>query len=122
MPPSQRLYVGPSLRRIRRDRGLTQSDMAADLDISPSYIALLERNHRPLTAELLVRLAQTYKMDVSALAGGGDSGEMARLQSVLKDPIFADLDLPALEVADVATNFPGVAEAVIRLYTAYQEA
>ena len=55
MPIERRLYVGPSLRRLRRERGLTQSDMAADLDVSPSYIALLERNHRPLSAEMLLR-------------------------------------------------------------------
>ncbi|HEX4181510.1 MAG TPA: short-chain fatty acyl-CoA regulator family protein [Caulobacteraceae bacterium] len=121
MSTDRRLYVGPSLRRLRRDRGLTQSDMAADLEVSPSYVALLERNHRPLTAEMLVRLAQTYKIDISALAGQGGSEDMARLQSALKDPIFADIDLPSLETADVATNFPGIAEAFLRLYTAYQE-
>ncbi|MBL8770940.1 MAG: DUF2083 domain-containing protein [Phenylobacterium sp.] len=121
MPADRRLYVGPSLRRLRRDRGLTQADMAADLDISPSYVALLERNHRPLSAELLLRLAQTYKLDMSALAGAGSGEESLRLQAVLKDPMFADIDLPALEVADLTANFPGVAEALLRLYTTYQE-
>jgi transcriptional regulator with XRE-family HTH domain len=60
MATERRLYVGPSLRRLRRDLGLTQADMAEDLQVSASYIALLERNHRPLSAEMLVRLAQTY--------------------------------------------------------------
>jgi len=117
----RRLYMGPSLRRLRRDRGLTQADMAADLDVSASYIALLERNHRPLTGEMLLRLAQTYKIDISTLAGNSSADELARLQAVLKDPIFADIDLPALETADVAANFPGVTEAFLRLYTTYQE-
>lgn len=120
MPPGKRLYVGPSLRRIRRDRGLTQSDMAADLEISPSYVALLERNHRPLSAELLLRLAQTYNIDMSVLADNG-SDDVVRLQTALKDPIFADIELPSLETTDVVTNFPGIAEAFLRLYTAYQE-
>src|SRR5271156_754845 len=121
MVTGQRLYVGPSLRRIRRDHGLTQADMAADLDVSPSYIALLERNHRPLSAEMLLRLAQTYKMDMSELARDGGADDTARLLAVLKDPMFADIDLPSLETADVTTNFPGVTEALLRLYTAYQE-
>jgi hypothetical protein len=120
MSNSQRLYVGPSLRRLRRDRGLTQSDMAADLDVSPSYIALLERNHRPLSAEVLLRLAQTYNIDMSTLADNG-SDDVARLQVVLKDPIFSDIELPSLEAADVVTNFPGIAEAFLRLYTAFHE-
>jgi len=117
----RRLYVGPSLRRLRRDHGLTQADMAADLEVSPSYIALLERNHRPLSAEMLLRLSQTYKMDMAVLAGDSGSDEAARLQAVLKDPMFADIDLPSLETADITTNFPGIAEALLRLYTAYQE-
>ena len=58
MPNDRRLYVGPAIRRLRRDRGLTQADMAADLDVSPSYIALLERNHRPLSADMILRLAE----------------------------------------------------------------
>ena len=122
VPNDRRLYVGPSLRRLRRDRGLTQSAMAADLEISPSYIALLERNHRPLTAELLLRLAQTYRIDVSTLAGHPGGGDLARLRTVLKDPLFADIDLPTLEASDVAANFPGVADAFLRLHTAYEEA
>src|SRR4051794_8508257 len=121
MPAERRLYVGPSLRRLRRDHGLTQADMAAGLEVSASYIALLERNHRPLSAEMLLRLARIYKMDVGALAGNGGADEAARLQAVLKDPMFADIDLPSLELTDVATNFPGVAEALLRLYTAYRE-
>ena len=120
MATERRLYVGPSLRRLRRDLGLTQADMAEDLQVSASYIALLERNHRPLSAEMLVRLAQTYRLDVAALAaeGGNDS---ARLQSTLRDPMFAGIELKALEVADAAANFPGVTEAFLRLYTAYRE-
>jgi predicted transcriptional regulator/DNA-binding XRE family transcriptional regulator len=121
MAADRRLYVGPSLRRLRRDRGLTQADMAADLDISPSYVALLERNHRPLSAELLLRLAQTYQLDMSALVGTNAAEDRLRLQAVLKDPMFADIDLPTLEVDDLASNFPGISEALLRLYTTYQE-
>ena len=119
MAKERRLYVGPRLKRLRRDLGLTQADMAADLEISASYVALLERNHRPLPASLLVRLATTYNADMAVLAGDGED-EAARLRSVLKDPIFADIDLPALETADVAANFPGITEALLRLYTTYQ--
>ena len=119
--PERRLYVGPSLRRFRRDRGLTQTDMAADLEVSPSYIALLERNQRPLTAELLLRLARTYQIDVSTFAGHGEPDGQSRLQTALRDPLFADIDLGAMEAGDITANFPGVADAFLRLYTTYQQ-
>ncbi len=121
MPNDRRLYIGPRLRRLRRDLGLTQADMAADLDVSASYVALLERNNRPVTADLLVRLAQTYSIDMAALAGGVGADETARLQALLNDPIFAGIDRAAAEVADIVTNYPGVTEALLRLYTTYQE-
>ena len=73
-----------------------------------------------MTADLLLRLAQTYSLDIASLAGGG-ADEAARLQAVLRDPVFAGIDRAALEVADVVTNYPGVAEALLRLYTTYQE-
>jgi len=121
MSNARSVFMGPRLRRLRRDQGLTQNDMAADLEISPSYVALLERNQRPVTADMLLRLARTYKIDIADLAGDGGADHLARLQAVLKDPMFADLDMPTLEVSDVATSFPSITEAFLRLYTAYRE-
>ena len=113
------LYLGPRIKRLRRELGLTQQVMADDLGISASYIALLERNQRPLTADLLLRLARTYKLDVRDLAAEDGQDYAARIADVLRDPIFADIDLPPLEVADLATSFPGVSEALLRLHGAY---
>ena len=121
MAKDRPVYMGPRLRRLRRELGLTQSDMAADLEISASYVALLERNQRPLTADMLLRLARTYRMDMSELAGDGGAEQTARLQAVLKDPMFADIDLPALAMQDVAINYPGFSEALLRLHTAFRE-
>ncbi len=121
MAKDRPVYMGPRLRRLRRELGLTQADMAADLEISASYVALLERNQRPLTADMLLRLARTYKLDMAQVAGDGGAEQTARLGAVLKDPMFADIDLPPLASEDVAVNYPGVTEALLRLYTAYRE-
>jgi predicted transcriptional regulator len=93
--------------------------MAEDLEISASYVALLERNQRPITAPLLLRLARTYQLEMDDLAAKDGEDYSRRVAEVLRDPIFADIDLPALEVADLATNFPGVSEALLRLHGAY---
>lgn len=115
------VFMGPRLRRLRRDLGLTQADMAADLEISAPYVALLERNQRPVTADMLLRLARTYKIDLADLAGDGGADNTARMQSILKEPMFADIDIPALEISDLAVSYPGMSEAFLRLYTAYRE-
>ncbi|MEW6642713.1 MAG: short-chain fatty acyl-CoA regulator family protein [Pseudomonadota bacterium] len=115
------VFMGPRLRRLRRDLGLTQADMAADLEISAPYVALLERNQRPVTADMLLRLARTYKVDLADLAGDGGADHAARMQSIIKEPMFSDIDIPPLEISDIATSFPGMTEAFLRLYTAYRE-
>ena len=121
MPSERSVYMGPRLKRLRRELGLTQAQVAHDLDISASYVALLERNQRPLTADLLLRLARTYRMDLTDIAANGGADYAARLAAALKDPMFADIDLPALEVSDIATSFPGISEAFLRLHTAWAE-
>lgn len=115
------LFMGPRLKRVRRDLGLTQANMAADLDVSPSYVALMERNQRPVTADLLLRLASTYRIDIASLAEDDSEDLARRLQATLRQPIFADIDLPALDSADIATSYPGFAEALLRLHTAFTE-
>lgn len=119
MAENRPLYLGPRLRRLRRELGLTQQAMADDLAISPSYVALIERNQRPVTADMLLRLARTYRLEITDIAGDEGEDYARRLAEVLRDPIFADIDLPALEVADLATSFPGVSEALLRLHQAY---
>ena len=115
------LYLGPRLKKLRRELGLTQAIMATDLDISPSYIALMERNQRPVTADMLLKLATTYRIDVGELADADADETSARLQGALKDPIFADIDIEPLDIEDIATSYPGIAEAMLRLHTAFGE-
>lgn len=114
------VYLGPRLRRLRKDLGLTQATMAADIGISPSYIALMERNQRPVTAEVLIRLARAYSIDVSSLTEDNGAGLISRLQAAMRDPIFADIEVSPIELGDVLSNFPGFTEAMLRLYTAYK--
>lgn len=119
MPVERSAYLGPRLRRLRRDLGLTQPDLAAALEISASYVSLIEGNQRPMTADLLLRLARTYRIHLADFAGDGGEAFTRRLQDALRDPLFADLDVPRLQSADVATNYPGITEAFLRLHTAY---
>ena len=121
MADNRPLFLGPRLRRLRRELGLTQAEMAEDLSISPSYVALLERNQRPTTANLLMRLAQTYRIDIADLAQA-EGGAREQLATVLRDPIFEGLEVPALEMEDWATSFPAAAEAMLRLHGAYERA
>ena len=49
--------LGAKVRSLRRKEGLSQTDLAAKLEISPSYLNLIEHNRRTVSADLLVRRA-----------------------------------------------------------------
>ena len=116
---SKRLYIGPRLRRIRRGLGLTQAQMANELDVSASYITLIERNQRPLPADLLLRLAETYGLELSAFASAEDE-IFAQLDAALADPIFQDLSVGRDDIRDLLSANPTMGEAVAALYRAYR--
>ena len=116
-----KIFVGPRVRRIRNSLELTQTAMAAELGISPSYLNLIERNQRPLTAQLVLKLVSTYKIDVEDLQPSNDSGSLSALKEVFSDPLLEG-ELPGdtelLEISDAA---PNASAAVVKLYRAYTE-
>ena len=120
---SAKLFLGQRLRRLRRDRQLSQTAMAQSLGISPSYLNHLERNQRPVTAGLLLRLAELYDVDVrSFAAGGGERTGPDALAEIFSDRMLSDLAVPRYELVEIANNAPSVADAIARLYTAVKEA
>lgn len=80
-------FAGPRVRRIRNGLGLTQTAMAEALAISPSYLNLIERNQRPLTVQLLLKLASVYKVDLDDLQGES-AGSAGQLREVFADPLL----------------------------------
>jgi predicted transcriptional regulator/DNA-binding XRE family transcriptional regulator len=123
MASAAKLFLGPRLTRLRRDRGLSQTDMAASLGISPSYLNHLERNQRPVTATLLLKLADEYAVDVLTFAsGGGSKTGPEELIEIFSDSLLSDLGVPRYELVELAHNAPSVAEGIARLYAALKEA
>jgi predicted transcriptional regulator/DNA-binding XRE family transcriptional regulator len=119
---TRKLFVGPRFRRIRRQLGLSQTQMAEGLGISPSYVNLIERNQRPVSAQILLRMAEAYDLDLRDLAAGDDDRAFADLNEIFSDPLFRQIELPKQEMRDLAELCPGIAHALQRLYGAYAEA
>jgi len=118
----KKLFVGPRFRRVRQQLGLSQTQIAEGLGISPSYINLIERNQRPVTAQILLRLAETYDLDLRELATADEDRFFAELNEIFSDPLFRQIDVPKQELRDLAELCPGVTHALQRLYAAYAEA
>jgi len=119
---TKRPRMGPKLKAIRRAKGLTQAQLAAKLSVSPSYLNLIENDKRPLTAELLITLAERVGVDVQAFAASDDARLVNDLMEVFSDPIFDDEPLKATDLSELVAAQPSVAAAVARLYRALANA
>ena len=103
MVVQRKLFLGARLKRLRRDRGLNQSQMADQLGISGSYLNHLERNQRPVTAGILLRLAEAFDVDVKSFAAeGGEGGGATQLGEIFSDPMLADLGVSRYELVELA--------------------
>jgi predicted transcriptional regulator/transcriptional regulator with XRE-family HTH domain len=112
-------HLGAKVRSLRRGQNLSQTDLAAKLEISPSYLNLIEHAQRPLPAHLLVKVAQFFGVGVDTFADDSQSRLTADLQEVFGDPLFHEHPLNTSDVRELAEN-PAGARAVIALYQAYR--
>ncbi|CAO3431465.1 helix-turn-helix domain-containing protein [Azospirillum endophyticum] len=117
----KKLFLGYKLRRLREQRGLTQASLAKTLELSPSYLNQLENNQRPLTLPVLMRIAATFELELSAFLEDEDSRLVSDLREALADPLFAGAPLTAGELRSVVGSSPELARRVLSLHQAYQK-
>ena len=67
--------VGPRLRRVREQRGLTLTEAAAVAKMSKSTLSRLETGQRKPSLELLLPLAQIYRVPLDDLVGAPEVGD-----------------------------------------------
>src|SRR3546814_14044690 len=117
----RRVFAGPAVRKVRREAAMTQAAMAEALDISPSYLNLIEHGQRPLSATVIVRLAERFGFDAAKLGAEELPGGLAGLRRRLDDPRFADLGIGAQEVEAWLQTAPATAAAFARLLVSAPE-
>ena len=113
--------IGRTVRRLRGEQGLTQQALAARLGVSASYLNLIEHEQRPVTASLLIKLAQTLQVDLAALSGNQERQLEAGLREVFADPVL-DQHVDAKDVAALAAGSPAAVRAILALYRSWRVA
>ena len=96
--------------------------MAERLGISASYLNLIEHGRRPLSAELLIKLAQSFHVDLKAFGGEDQTRLLADLLEACGDPLFDPYALSTDDLRNLAANTPAAARAMLGLYRAFQGA
>ncbi|KAF4406851.1 helix-turn-helix domain-containing protein [Streptomyces lycii] len=67
--------VGPRLRALRRNRGITLAEVSATTGVSESTLSRLESGQRRATLELLLPLARIYDVPLDDLVGAPRTGD-----------------------------------------------
>jgi transcriptional regulator with XRE-family HTH domain len=63
--------LGQRVERIRKERGFTQVELAANVGIIQSIVSSVESGRRGLSAEMAVRFAQALGVSIDELLGPG---------------------------------------------------
>jgi XRE family transcriptional regulator, fatty acid utilization regulator len=117
----RKILAGARLRKLRSELGVSQVSMAQDLDISASYLNLIERNLRPITAQLLIKLSEAYGADPKTFAGDDELRNLQELEEIFADPLFKQDQIGRVEIKAFAEAAPGIADAVKRLFRAHSD-
>jgi len=117
-----RAVIGRAVRRLRSERALSQQALATRLGISPSYLNLIEHDQRAVTASLLIKLAETLRVDLGELSGTQERALELGLREAFSDPLLGGEAVPEAEIAALAGTGPNAARAVLALYRAWRVA
>ena len=116
----EELQIGGRIGRLRRQRSISQADLAAAIDISGSYLNLIEHNRRKITVPLLLKIAGYFGVEPGELADSDEGRLVGELMEMFGDDVFADSDMTNVEVRDLAHANPAAARAVLTLYSRFR--
>src|SRR5690606_31883305 len=120
MTTARKLFVGPRVRRLRERRGWTQGALAGRLALSLSYVSQIENNQRPVTAAVLLKLADVFGGDIAQFSDEGDRHRLAELDAALNDRTLHVESVPPVALARMVEQAPELAEAFLNLYQRHQ--
>ena len=109
------LKIGPKIKAFRRQLGLQANKLAEDLNISPSYLNLIEGGKRKIDGDLLLKICEKLNIELSQLTSKSDINLENTLSEILDDKLFEDLDILGPEVKDLVGTNPKIGRAIVRL-------
>jgi len=115
------LKIGPKIKAFRRQLGIQANKLAEQLGISPSYLALIEGGKRKIDGNLLLKVCEELKIELSDLTTKSDVNLANNISELLDDSLFEDLDILGPEISDLVSTNPKMARALIKLGDNYKQ-
>ena len=113
---SKKLYSGHTLRQIRTDFGLSQTEFAKKVGLSTAYVNQIENNNRPVTASVLLTINRIFGVDLAAFEKNDLDRVVQDLQEVFADTQFHSSSVSRQEIQELVTRAPGITKAIMDLY------
>ncbi len=113
---SKKLYSGHTLRQIRSDFSLSQTEFAKKIGLSTAYVNQIENNNRPVTASVLLTINRVFGVDLAAFEKNDLDRVVQDLQEVFADTQFHSSLISRQEIQELVTRAPGITKAIMDLY------
>jgi predicted transcriptional regulator/transcriptional regulator with XRE-family HTH domain len=115
-----KLFIGRKVRELREANKATQAAFGERLGISTSYLNQIENNQRPVSAAVLLSLAEKFQIDIASISSGDGDRLLSALTEALADPLFDAYSPTLQELKLVTQNASGFAHALIACHQAYR--
>jgi len=113
--------IGPKIKAFRRQLGIQANKLSEELGISPSYLNLIESGKRKIDGDLLLKVCDKLRIELSDLTSKTDLNLENNISELLDDELFEDLDILGPEVKDLVNTNPKIAKALIKLGDNYKK-
>jgi predicted transcriptional regulator/transcriptional regulator with XRE-family HTH domain len=120
-----KVFMGVRLQRLREERGLSQVALARLLGLSASYLNQLERNQRPLTVPVLLKISAVLNVDAQLFSEDDAAALTTDLRAVLGEVASSGDGAGAVSQAEIKAlvdNMPQVGRAIVRLHRQWRAA
>jgi len=97
--------IGTRIRERRQVVGLRQAELARTVEISASYLNLIEHNRRRIGGKLLLRIADALGVESSVLTEGAEAALIAALREADAGAQLKNVERDRIE--EFAGRFPG---------------
>ncbi|HMN81197.1 MAG TPA: short-chain fatty acyl-CoA regulator family protein [Burkholderiaceae bacterium] len=116
MSEARKVFFGPRIRRLREQRQWSQAVLAERLGLSLSYVSQIENNQRPVTASVLLKLAETFGGDVGQFSQEPDRRLLGELDCALHDRTLRAEPVSPAGLMRFIDQAPELVETFLSLY------
>lgn len=114
-------FIGLKIRNLRREKGLTQNELARRAGISASYLNLIESNKRAAAGVLLQRISVALGVEAAQLDGSAERRLAVMLEELAAQPAIAGPKGPPSGAEEIVAHYPEWADLMLRLHRAYHD-